>query len=32
MRVVGELARAFSDGTVRVTMDAEPRLPLGARG
>ena len=31
MRVVGELARAYGDGTVRVTPDQDLRVPLGQR-
>ena len=30
MRVIGELARAYGDGTVRVTLEQDLRLPLGA--
>ena len=31
MRVLGELARAYGDGTVRVTPDQDLRVPLGER-
>ena len=31
MRVLGELARAYGDGTVRVTPGSESRVPLGQR-
>ena len=30
MRVLGELARAYGDGTVRVTIGSGPGVPLGA--
>ena len=31
MRVLGELSQAYGDGTVRVTIDQNLRLPLGAQ-
>ena len=31
MRVLGELARAYGDGTVRVTPDQNLRVPMGQR-